>query len=272
MNSQLDLSQIKTPAKTQTTPTGQIIAIASGKGGVGKTSLTLNLARTLAKKGQRVLVFDADLGLANIDVQLSITPEKDLSAVLQGEASVKEIITPVPNMGFDVIAGRSGSETLPFTTTLERHNILSQLTELTTAYDIILLDIAAGVGDEVLTFANLADRTILIITPDPSSITDGYAVIKLLQKRHHKNNCEILINQAHSQHEGKLTYEKIHMAAHKFLTLEVPLFGIMPYDKNYLTAVKQQGLMVDLFPHLKGSDVVTGLVEKLIKKHSQQRV
>lgn len=262
MNSQLDLSQLNA-AQSPSQNRGQIVAIASGKGGVGKTSLTLNLARAAAKDGKKVLVFDADLGLANVDVQLGINPTHDLSTAISGKATLADIVTPAPQAGFDVIAGRSGSETLPFTTALERRGLLKQLEVLAEHYDLILLDIAAGVGDEVLNFANMADNTLLVVTPDPSSITDSYALIKLLNKRHHKNTCRVLVNQPSSATEGRKTYEKIRVAAEKFLGLKVPLFGIMPYDKNYLLTVRQQTLMVDSFPHLEGAENLLALAKNL---------
>ena len=264
MNTQLDTSALE--GIENAPQRGQIIAVASGKGGVGKTSLTLNLARAAAKEGKKVLVFDADLGLANVDVQLGITPGKDLSQVISGQKKLSEVISRAKNAEFDVIAGRSGSETLPFTTALERRDILNQLQELAANYDLILLDVAAGVGEEVLTFANMADKTLLVITPDPSSITDGYAVIKLLNKRHHKNNCHIFINQPSTKGEGERTYEKIRVAADKFLGLDVPLFGVVPHDKNYLTAVRQQSLLVDAFPHEAASTHIGELAAKLTNK------
>lgn len=255
-NTQLDIVAARAP----------IVAIASGKGGVGKTSFTLNLARLLAKSGKRVLVFDADLGLANVDVQLGLAPEHDLGGVLRGEATLKEIITPATEMGFDVIPGRSGSENLPFTTSLERQNILRDLQDIAGSYDIVLLDVAAGVGDEVLAFARNADRTLLVVTPDPSSITDAYAVIKLLKVRHNKANCELVINQAGNDMEGRQTYEKMRMAAERFLNLAVPLVGVVPYDRNYAHAVRTQTLLVDAFPQTAATGTLEAIAKSLLKK------
>ena len=267
MNTQLDTSKLDdlNTAPAGKPSGGRIVAIASGKGGVGKTSLTLNLARAASKNGHKVLVFDGDLGLANVDVQLGLTPGKDLSAVIAGKANLADIVSTAQNAGFDVIPGRSGSETLPFTTALERHDILKQLQTLAASYDLVLLDVAAGVGEEVLTFASMANTTLLVVTPDPSSITDGYAVIKLLNKRYRKNNCQILINQPGTALEGRKTYEKIKVAADKFLGLDVPLFGVVPYDKNYLTAVRQQSLLVDSFPHEKSAESLLEMANSLVK-------
>ncbi len=266
MNTQLDLAALEKLGSLH--KHGQIIAIASGKGGVGKTSATLNMAQAAAKQGKKVLVFDADLGLANVDVQLGVNPARDLSEVLTGNAELEQVITRAPKAGFDFIAGRSGSDTLPFTTALDRRNILKQIEKVAANYDLVLLDIAAGVGDDVLSFANFADKTLLVITPDPSSITDSYAVIKLLKAKHYKNNCQVLINQANGDIEARNTYEKIRMAADKFLQIDIPLFGVIPHDKNYIMAVRKQTLLLESFPHMPIADTIRGLAKKLIDQTS----
>lgn len=252
---QLNLSPNRTP----------LIAVASGKGGVGKTSITLNLARALAKAGKRVLVFDADLGLANIDVQLGLTTEKDLSLVLRGEATLADVVTRT-QAGFDVIAGRNGSEDLPFTTALDRRSILNDLRTLSSRYDLVLIDVAAGVNDEVLIFAKAADRTLLVVTPDPSSITDAYAVIKLLKLRHDTTNCDILINQSGTELDGKQTYARLATATEKFLGFKPPLKGVLPHDKQYAQAVRLQQLVLDAFPAAKASETLTTLAKSLLAR------
>lgn len=260
MNTQLDVAAIEADLSPKR---GRIVAIASGKGGVGKTSLTLNLARALSKTGKKVLVVDADLGLANVDVQLGITPNGDLSEVVRGTAKLADVVSKT-DKGFDVIAGRSGSETLPFTTALDRHEILQQVTTLAQKYDVVFLDVAAGVSDEVLIFSRFADRTALVVTPDPSSITDAYAVIKLLKIRHDTANAAVIVNQAGTELDGRETYEKIRIAAEKFLHLKVPMLGVMPYDRNYLHAVRTQQLLVDIFPQTKTAAQATTLAKSLL--------
>lgn len=240
----------------------KVIAIASGKGGVGKTSLTLNMARVLSKQGKRVLILDADLGLGNVDVQLGITPDKDISHVMSGRASLKEVIMHT-DYGFDVIPGRSGSETLPFLTNMDRHNIVKEIMTLASNYDYVFLDIAAGVGDEILTFAKFADYTALVATPEPSSITDAYAVIKLLKIRHDITNCKIIINQAASEVDALRTYEKLKVATERFLALKVPMIGYVTSDSNYMTALRMQKLAVDAFSHLNIARLIESVASKL---------
>lgn len=245
-----------------------IIAIASGKGGAGKTSFTLNLCYQLARKGKRVLVFDADIGLANIDVQLGINTTKDLSDVVQGFATLEDIIAK-SEKGFHLIPGRSGFEKQPFMTTLERRDILKKLRDLSGSYDFVFLDVAAGVDLEVLSFTKFSDKSILIVTPDPSSITDAYAVIKLLKTKHDKENCEVIINQAGSLPEGKSTYAKLRMAAEKFLKINLPLVGIVPYDRQYSSAVKMQQLTSIAFPNSESATAVENIADKLILEYTQ---
>ncbi|MFT7144226.1 MAG: flagellar biosynthesis protein FlhG [Alphaproteobacteria bacterium] len=248
-----------------------IIAIASGKGGAGKTSFTLNLCYQLAQKGKRVLVFDADIGLANIDVQLGINTMKDLSDVVQGFASLEDIIAK-SEKGFYIIPGRSGFEKQPFMTTLERRDILKKLRDLAGAYDYVFLDVAAGIDQEVLNFTKFADKSFLVVTPDPSSITDAYAVIKLLKTKHDKENCEVIINQAGSLPEGKNTFAKLRMAAEKFLKINLPLVGIIPYDRQYSTAVKMQQLTSIAFPNSDSAVAIEKIALKLIEEYGHREV
>lgn len=247
---------------TQRTP---IIAIASGKGGAGKTSFTLNLCYQLAQMGKRVLIFDADIGLANVDVQLGINTMKDLSDVVQGFANLEDIIAR-SEKGFDIIPGRSGFEKQPFMTTLERRDVLKRLRDLSGSYDFVFLDVAAGIDNEVLSFTKFADKSLLVVTPDPSSITDAYAVVKLLKTKHDKENCEIIINQAGSLPEGKNTFAKLRMAAEKFLRIEIPLVGIVPYDRQYSTAVKLQQLTSIAFPQSEAAQAIGKIAQTLIRE------
>ena len=239
-----------------------IVAIASGKGGAGKTSFTLNLAYTLSQYGKRVCVFDADIGLANVDVQLGIHVDADLGDVLAGKYEMADIITQ-SDKGFSIIPGHSGSTRAPFMTALERREILRGIRDIASQFDIILLDIAAGIDQDVLNFTKFADRTLLVVTPDPSSITDAYAVIKLMKKLHEKETCEVIINQAGSQTEGKNTFGKLQTASQKFLGVNIPLIGVIPYDKQYSSAVKMQKIASIAFPDADAVSAIQGIARQL---------
>lgn len=238
------------------------IAFASGKGGVGKTSLALNTATLMAKQGKKVLLFDGDFGLANVDVQLGLNPEADLASVLNKTHTLADIVQHSLE-GFDVIPGHSGAENLAFISQLDQQGIMEALTQLAAAYDVLLLDVPAGLDATVLSLCAYADTTCLVVTPDPSAITDGYAVIKLLLRRLDIQNVQLLVNRATSQKEGDLTVRKIQMAAEQFLGLHVPHLGTVPDDKDYAASVKRQQLAVTSFPNGSTAQALENIITKL---------
>jgi len=226
-----------------TTP---IYTVASGKGGVGKTSLVINLCHILAAEGKKVLLLDADFGLANADVQLALAPEVDLAQVISGKIGLGRAVTTVTK-NFDLIAGRSGNNELAFMAGLEQQEILTQLRALSVNYDVVFLDAAAGLDATTLALCTAADKTLLITTPDPSSITDAYAVVKLLKQRQSVENCALVINQA-SKSEGARVAEKVQAACKNFLAVDVPLLAVLSADKQYAMAVKLQSVAAVAFP------------------------
>ena len=248
---------------TQLNTTPPIYAFASGKGGVGKTSSCLNTAAILAKQGKRVLVFDGDFGLANVDVQLGMTPQKDLSDVIAGYATLADIMVK-SEKGFWILPGRSGASNLPFISTLQQKGLLDQLKDLAGSFDIIFIDVPAGLDETVLGLCKFADKTLLVTTPDPSSITDAYAIVKLLHQRYDVANCELLINQAGSVHEGKQTATKLTTAAKNFLGLDLKQIGQIPYDRNYANAVKMQQIVSITFPNAKATEALEELARNLL--------
>ncbi|MCA3244622.1 MAG: AAA family ATPase [Alphaproteobacteria bacterium] len=225
----------------------KLYTVASGKGGVGKTSLTLNLAAVLAKQGRRVLVVDGDTGLANADVQLNLKPAYDLADALQGQRTLADIITPTP-YGFALIAGRSGhpglaSLPLPTLTTW-----LNDLRALGADYDLILLDAAAGIAPPTLLMAAQSAATLLITTPDPSSLTDAYALVKLLWLQHGVANARLVVNQATAR-EAAQVHTRLNAAATGFLQLPpLPLVGKIPSCKFFAQAVRNHELAFKAFP------------------------
>ncbi len=240
------------------------IALASGKGGVGKTSLALNMATLMAKQGQKVLLFDGDFGLANVDVQLGLNPAADLASVLNGTHKLPDIVQHT-TQGFDVIPGHSGAENLAFISQLDQQGILADLSQLAATYDVLLLDVPAGLDATVLGLCAYADTTCLVVTPDPSAITDGYAVIKLLLRRLDVQNVQLIVNQASTQREGTLTARKIQAAAAQFLGLNVPHIGTVPYDKDYAASVKRQHLAVTTFPSGSTAQALADMIKQLVK-------
>lgn len=228
-------------------PNFKLYAIASGKGGVGKTGITVNLATLLARKGRKVLVFDGDTGLANLDVQLNIKPERDLAHYITGQFALRHVITKTPQ-GFDFIAGRAGHQGLVNLPLPKLTTILNELRAMGDTYDTILLDVAAGVAPQALILCAQADATLLIATPDPSSLTDAYALIKLMWQDNATANAHLIVNQA-TERDAAQVHQRISGAMQQFLRLPaIKLLGHVPPDRLYATAVKSHQLACEAFP------------------------
>lgn len=239
-----------------------LYAIASGKGGVGKTSFTLNLATLLAKQGKKVLVLDGDTGLANLDVQLNIKPTHDLSHVISGTCTLEHAITPTPQ-GFSIIAGRAGDNRLANLPLPDLHKLLTTLRTVGQTYDITLIDIAAGIHTQALAMCAAADSTLLLTTPDPAAFTDAYALLKLLYANHGIANASLIVNQA-SAREGQHIHTKLHTAASHFLGLpDLPYLGHIPPCRQYASAVKMHQLASIAYPNSPAVEAIAKLAKLL---------
>jgi flagellar biosynthesis protein FlhG len=226
----------------------KIIAVASGKGGVGKTWCSIGLSHALSLSGKRVLLFDGDLGLANVDIQLGLMPEHDLGHVMLGEMSLKQSRIPYLDGGFDIIAGRSGSvslSTLPASRLAwlrEQINILSQ------DYDYIVLDLGAGIERTVRALASQAGTCVVVVTPDPTSLTDSYAYIKTIHSKPPYPDTRILVNLADTKMEGDKTYKTLQKACYNFLKLNPTLLGIVRRDKKVVDGIRAQQPILNFSP------------------------
>lgn len=199
----------------------KVITIASGKGGVGKTWFSITLAHILARMGRRVLLFDGDLGLANVDIQLGLMPELDIGHVINGDKELKDITTRYHDDGFgaggfDIIAGRSGSGTLSSLSTSRLVELKDNLTETASDYDHLIMDLAAGVEPGILTLSDHHGPTLVLMTPDPTSLTDAYAFIKLRAMRDRSADLRVVINLAQSKEQGERTYNALKKACENF--------------------------------------------------------
>jgi len=244
-----------------------IIAVASGKGGVGKTWLAVTLSHLFARSGRHVLLFDGDIGLANVDVQLGLIPGRDLGGVLSGRHTLEEAVMHYEEGGFDIIAGRSGSATLATMPVEKLKAIGAGLAPLQKNYDFVVLDIGAGIEQHVQYLTTLASRCVVIITDEPTSLTDAYAFIKITHTNN-KNSPEmgIVVNQAATQKEGEATYHAINKACVNFLGMSPPLWGIIRRDNKVKDSIRSQKSLLIKAPHSTAATDAAALSIKLMQK------
>jgi flagellar biosynthesis protein FlhG len=227
----------------------RFIAIASGKGGVGKTWLAITLAHALTRMGKRVLLFDGDLGLANVDVQLGLTPRVDLGSVISGRTNVTGAITRHEGIGLDVLAGRSGSGALSELSAENLASLLVRLRAETTMYDVVLLDLSAGIDRIVRQIAAASDLLLVVATDEPTSLTDAYALLKLQTSDQPTGDARIVVNQAQSAAAGQQTYATLRRACLAFLHREPPLAGVIRQDPKVRDAIRRQTSLLQRHPN-----------------------
>ncbi|MEM7767165.1 MAG: AAA family ATPase [Pseudomonadota bacterium] len=262
--------RVSTPAR-RVAP-ASIIAVASGKGGVGKTFMAITLASAFAQAGNRTLLVDGDLGLANVDVQLGITPETDLAAVMSGWVELDDAVVAVDGgagaNGFDVLPGRSGSGALAELPPEEVAKFAAGLSALALQYDQVILDLGAGIETNCMRLARAADKALMVITDEPTSMTDAYAFIKVL--RGYAPNVEpvIAINQADDRSGGQRTYEGLARACQKYLGFRPLLAGVVLRDDGVREAIRSQKTLISTHPGAQAIQDVIAIAHSLISEGS----
>lgn len=242
-----------------------MICIASGKGGVGKTWLAVTLSHALARRGRRTLLFDGDLGLANVDVQLGLMPERDLGGVVSGRLALAEAVSHFSAGGFDIIAGSSGTGTLAALPGPKLFALRDELMALSRRYDRVVLDLGAGVDDAVRLLAESAGTLLVVTTDEPTALTDAYAFIKLTQTNRQGSDVRIVVNQATSPREGERTYTKLRKACEGFLKLSPQLAGIVRRDAHVRDAIRNQTSLLIRHPGSEAAADVEAIVTGLDK-------
>jgi flagellar biosynthesis protein FlhG len=240
---------------------GKLLAIASGKGGVGKTWLAITLGHALARSGRRVLLFDADLGLANVDIQLGLTPATDLGAVIAGRSTLAAAIQRHPG-GFDILAGSSGSGALSGMDAATLGVLLRGLRVMARGYDTVLLDLGAGLDANVRHLASFADLLLVVATDEPTSLTDAYAVLKL-HAADGGGEARVVVNQAASAAAGARTYETLARACAAFIRRTPACAGIVRRDERVREAIRRQTLLLTRHPTCPAAADVEALAAAL---------
>ncbi|MHC4287114.1 MAG: MinD/ParA family protein [Planctomycetota bacterium] len=241
-----------------------VLAITSGKGGVGKTNIAANLSVCMAAENQRVILMDADLGLGNLDVLMNIQSRYNLSHVVSGNRTLAEITQVGPN-GVEVICGGSGIETLANLGQFQRQRLLEEMQGLENRSDVILIDTGAGIHSTVISFCLAADHTLVVTTPEPTAITDAYAMIKVLAAKNYTGRISLLVNMAQSLMEGKKVYRQIADVASRFLNVGVYEAGVLCRDEYLVQAVRRRELVVQAFPKANISRAFRAISNRLTK-------
>jgi flagellar biosynthesis protein FlhG len=249
-------------------PTTKVIAVASGKGGVGKSNFTINLAIELAKLGNRVMILDADLGLANVDILLGINPKYNLVHLVRGEKDIKDIITET-EFGIKVIASGSGVKELVNLSNQQRASFIDKITELEDMVDVLLVDTGAGISKNTLSFLYAADYAIIITTPEPTALMDAYGLIKVTSQNKSNVPLKLVVNMVNSREEAKEITSRVVLLARRFLNVFVESYGFIYRDKNVLTSVMAQKPFTVMFPGSKASECVKEIAAKVSYRMSK---
>ncbi|MEO3473307.1 P-loop NTPase [Roseomonas sp. CAU 1739] len=251
------------PAATSPAPAaGQILAIASGKGGVGKTWFAITLTQALARQGLRVVLVDADLGLANVDVQLGFQPARDLSAVIGGVVTAEEAAIAHPG-GFDILAGRSGSGALAMLDAGSLAAVLATLPRLAARWDRVVVDLGAGLEAPQRRIAAAADTLLVVATEEPTSLTDAYAVLKLHGRDRPGGDARVVVNLAADSVAGARTHAALARAAATFLKREVPLAGVIRRDARVRDTIRHQAPLLTRHPGCNAARDVEAIARSL---------
>lgn len=270
---------VTAPKKPENTETGMppfrrgrnLVAVASGKGGVGKTWFSITLTHALAKAGKKVLLFDGDLGLANIDVQLGLMPKRDLNDVIRGRLALDKVIQPYEEGGFDIIAGRSGQASLSALPSQRLALLRDQLIEMGDKYDVVIMDLGAGVDRTVRMMSASAAKTLIVTTDEPTSLTDAYAFIKLGSAAGLSKNVSIVANQAASTAEGERTYKTLLKACQNFLRLNPPLAGIVRHDPRVKESIRHQTPILTRSPNSEAAEDVEKIARFVLKQLAEDQ-
>ena len=239
----------------------RVIAVASGKGGVGKTNVSVNLGVCLSSMGKEVMLLDADLGLANIDVLLGLYPQYNLSHVIKGERTLEEVVLTGPE-GLRIVPAASGVQSMAELTPMQHAGVIRAFSELSFPLDVMLIDTAAGISDSVISFTKAAQEVIVVVCDEPTSLTDAYALIKLLNRDYGLQRFRVVSNMVSSAQIGRDLYKKLLRVTDRYLDVTLDYMGMVPNDDYLKKAVQRQRAVSDAYPRSKSSLAFKKLAQK----------
>jgi len=242
----------------------RVVTVTSGKGGVGKTNVSVNLAMALSNAGKRVTIMDADLGLGNIDVLLGLHPQYNLNQVIEGEQQLDDIIVPGPG-NISIIPAASGVQNMAELSPPQHAGLIRAFSEMSHDLDVLLVDTAAGIADSVISFSRAAQEVVVVVNDEPASITDAYALIKVLNREYGLFRFRILCNRVKSAQQGRELYSTITRVTDRFLDVALDYIGFIPDDDFVVKAIRKQRPVVDAYPRSKASMAFKTLAEKMNK-------
>ncbi len=249
----------------------RVISVTSGKGGVGKTTMTVNLAVCLARAGKSVLLLDADLGLANVDVMLGLAPHHTLNDVLEGRKNLGEILVSGPE-GISIIPAASGVEEMGSLDTAKRMILMQEIEEIAHKFDYLLIDTSAGIGADVLYFNSASSEIVVVINDEPTSLTDAYALIKVLSQNYGEKSFSVLVNEVADAKTAITAFNRLNSAVERFLHVELRNLGFIPQDSAAAEAVRNQKALVEIYPSSPAALAFAALARKLDAEFYDLRV
>ncbi|MBA3006138.1 MAG: MinD/ParA family protein [Proteobacteria bacterium] len=240
----------------------RVYSITSGKGGVGKTAVTANTAVALARLGKKVLILDADLGLANIDVVFGLAPKYNLNHFFSGEQELSAILVEGPN-SVKILPAGSGVQNFTRLDSHQKQRLLEGLDLMHNDFDFVLIDTEAGISENVTYFNTAAQEILVVTTPDPTAITDAYALMKLLSTQYHEKRFNLVVNQVQNDEEALDVYRKLTMVSNRYLDISIDFLGSIPADRQMIDAIRKQKVIVELYPTSRITSAFTQLAGTL---------
>jgi flagellar biosynthesis protein FlhG len=240
----------------------QVIAVTGGKGGVGKTNVSVNLSIALADLGRRVMLMDADLSLANVDVLLGLKAKRTLADVVNGDCDLQDVLLAGPG-GIRIVPASSGTQSMAQLSAMQHAGLIQAFSELSDNLDVLIIDTAAGISDGVISFVRAAQEVIMVVCDEPTSITDAYALIKLLNREYGMSRFRVLANMVHTPQEGNHLFAKLTKVTDRFLDVALQYIGAVPYDESVRKAVQKQRAVYEAFPRSKCAQAFKQIAQKV---------